>query len=100
MYWQIYAYIIDGIVKGTGVYEPLGAYTNANMVAKNLFGNDAFAVDVTYYPVQAGDTYIDGAFYRDGEEVKRLDPIGDDIYDVKLGIAELGELVAELLGGE
>lgn len=99
MYWQIYAYILDGIVKGTGVFEPLGAYTNANAVAQNLYGYNAFAVDVTYYPVQSGDMYADGVFYRDGNPIERLDPVGDDIYDVKLGIAELGELVAGLIGG-
>lgn len=99
MYWQIYAYILNGVIKNIGVFEPLGAFTNATIVAQDLYGYDAYAVDVTYFPVQPGDTYENGLFYRDGEIIGRLDPVGDDIYDVKLGIAELGELVAGLIGG-
>lgn len=98
MYWEVYAYILDGIVKDIAVYDPKDGYTMANTIAQNLYGPNAFAVECTSYPVEAGDTYT-GKFYHDGEEVKSVDRVGDKIYEVEQGIGELGALVAELLGG-
>lgn len=99
MYWEVYAYILDGIVKDIAVYDPKDGYTMANAIAMNLYGPNAFAVSCTSYPIQVDDKYIAGKFFHGELEVKSVDRIGDKIYEVEQGIGELGGLVAELLGG-
>lgn len=47
-----------------------GDYTDCDTVAKATYGADAFAVDITYIPAQIGDSYIDGAFRRDGAVIE------------------------------
>lgn len=99
MYWEVYAYILDGIVKDVSVFDPHGGYTLANSIAKSIYGDTALAVNVSALPVQEGDTYSDGAFYHDGELVKSVDVVGDKIYEVEQGVGELGQLIASILGG-
>lgn len=42
-------------------------YELANQLARNVYGEDAIAVDSTQYPISEGDKYIDGHFYfKDG----------------------------------
>lgn len=67
--WLTYAYICDSKVQNIASYLYTG-YTQADLGAKAFCNNDnAFAVDVTYTPVQIGDDYINGEFYRDGEKI-------------------------------
>ena len=99
MYWEVYAYILDRIVKNIAVYDPKNGYTMANMIAQNLYGPNAFAVECASYPIEPGDKYIDGKFFHDELEVKSVDRVGDKIYEVEQGIGELGQLIGELLGG-
>ena len=61
--WENYAYILDGEVKNVGCFA-VGGYTEANRIAATIYGDGAFAVEVTYIPTQAGDTYNNGVFYR------------------------------------
>lgn len=63
--WENFAFIKDGKVENIGCFA-VGGYTNANQIAAAVYGDGAFAVDVTYIPTQAGDTFADGVFYRDG----------------------------------
>ena len=44
-------------------------YERASQFARLSYGSDAIAVDTTRIPVQIGDTYDNGKFYRNGEEV-------------------------------
>ena len=69
--WENYAYILDGEVKNIGCFA-VGGYTEANRIASTIYGDGAFAVEVTYIPTQAGDTYTNGAFYRDGVQIQPL----------------------------
>lgn len=57
---EVYALIFNGVVANVVV----GTYTDCDAVAKATYGNNAFAVEVTYIPVQPEDTYHDGIFER------------------------------------
>lgn len=61
--WATFAYILDGVVTNIGAFEP-NEYDKANMIAKATHGDRAFALDVTYIPVQIGDKYDSQGFYR------------------------------------
>ena len=52
-----YAVVIDGVVKNIIRLHPMNAGSFANAVQTNGL------------PVTIGDTYADGKFYRNGEEV-------------------------------
>lgn len=93
MYWLVYAYIVDGIIRNLGAFDPNGAYTYANDFAKKSYGSNAIAVDVTDYPVAIGDAYRDGEFYHNGEKVERVSTVREDIETVYEALAELGELI-------
>lgn len=69
MIWTIFAYILNGKVVGKGVFMH-GRAAEADKVCRISFGNDAYVVDVTQYPVEEGDTYEDGEFYRVIDKVK------------------------------
>ena len=60
------AIISDGIIRNVSV----GEYEITNYIAKASFGQDAFAVEVTQYPVQEGDLYKEGRFYRVNPKTK------------------------------
>lgn len=68
----------------------IGDYYNCSIVTELQYGKDAFIEDVTDYPVQIGDKYRDGKFYRwnpsTGMEdeiprVKRPDEIINELQD-------------------
>jgi len=63
---NVYALINNGAVQNVVV----GNYYNCNVVAHNTYGQDAVAVEVTQYPVEIGDTYEGGKFYRMIQSVK------------------------------
>ena len=87
-------------------------YELANQLARNVYGEDAIAVESTQYPISEGDKYIDGYFYfkdgvtrvprnNTGEEnallaVNKVDSIESDIatdnidLDYRLSVIELG----------
>lgn len=106
--WCAFAYIVDDKVQGVGAYYP-NEYDKANYVAKAIHGDDAYAVDVTYIPVEIDDEYDDGTFYRmvDGERVvvepfltesNRIDVLEsnntmttDSINSIELALIELYE---------
>ena len=93
-YWDNYALICDGVVKNIAVFDPNGAYTMANLLAKEQYGASAVAVNVTDYPVHIGDTYRDGIFYRGDQAIGPVDELNDNLTEIKLALAELGSLIA------
>lgn len=60
----IFALIVNDVIKNVCV----GNYPDCNTVAHDLYGPDAFAIEVTQYPVQEGDKYINGEFRRYDED--------------------------------
>ena len=61
---QTFALIKDETVKQDIVCDN---YELANQLARNVYGEDAIAVESTQYPISEGDKYIDGYFYfKDG----------------------------------
>lgn len=97
MYWQVFALILDGIVKNICVFDPHDGYTSAVSMAQSLYGPDATAAECTIYPVQIGDTFDGGVFYREGQMLYSIDRVGNKIYEVEEAIAELAGLI---FGGE
>lgn len=95
---EVYALIHDRDVMNIVV----GDYYNCNEAAKATYGASAFAVEATQYPVQPGDHYLNGRFYKieDGQEID-IDPVpteADEIAslnaalnDVELALVELYE---------
>lgn len=60
----IFALISNDVIKNVCV----GDYPNCNTIAHDLYGPSAFAIEVTQYPVQEGDKYINGEFRRYNED--------------------------------
>lgn len=80
--WLTFAFIYKNKVVNLACYLYTG-YTEASEHARSYahdwlgagdpkYENGAVAVEVTQIPVQIGDDYIDGIFYRDGEEIRPL----------------------------
>jgi len=63
---QNFAFISDRRIRDIVVCDN---YDVANSIARNIYGNDGIAIDVSHYNVQIDDVYTDGKFYRDGEEI-------------------------------
>lgn len=93
--WLNYAYIKNGKIENIGSFLYTG-YTEAQIVAKQLYGNEAFAVDVTQYPVKVGDDYVDGLFYRDGVKIDPLPTDEQDIERLKVENESLNSAVDDL----
>lgn len=82
-----YAIIQNGIVKNVVV----GTFTDCDRVAKEIYGNDAFVVEVwSHYfpasaqiPTMAGDTYNNGKFYRDGIEIEPVPTIEQELVELR-----------------
>ena len=76
----IFALIKDSVIKNVCV----GDYPNCNTIAHELYGDDAFAIGVTQYPVQEGDKYIDGEFrrYTNDEEYTVIEYIPTDTQEI------------------
>lgn len=89
----IFAIISECEVKNVVV----GEFEPCNQVARLDYGDEAYAVEVTQYPVQIGDFYEGGVFYREvnGEEV-RIDPIPTDSQKIDMLTAENASLRAYL----
>lgn len=60
-----YAQIYNGKVENTFVCDN---FELANLIARCAFGDEAFAIEISQYPTQIGDSYRDGSFYRTNEE--------------------------------
>ena len=92
---QIFSLINEDKIKNTIVCD---SYEVANQIAKITYGDNAFAVDTTLYPVNIGDDYINGLFYRDGEliernptEEERITELNNQLTAAQLALCELYE---------
>lgn len=65
--WEEYAFIVDGIVQNVACFK-IGGYTEATIVAREVYGEDCQVVNVTQIPTAMGDIYRNGAFYRKDEK--------------------------------
>ena len=58
---QIFSLIHENTIKNIIVCDN---YEMANQIARDQFGEDAFANDTTLYPVSIGDLYNNGNYYH------------------------------------
>ena len=101
--WENWAMIQDGEVKNVCSFS-VGSYTEAQHIATAVYGDGAFAVEVTYIPCGIGDTYTDGEFYdsegnvisRMPDEETQLDTHTTQIADAE---AAIDDLVIAMLEG-
>lgn len=56
---RVWAFILDNEVKNVVVSE---TYQTADSLAKNIYGIDSFAVEITYIPTSIGHKYENGIF--------------------------------------
>lgn len=61
---QVYALIADNQVMNVCVCDN---YEFANVLAREAYGLQAFAVDCLQYPCSIGDLYVNKTFYRQDE---------------------------------
>ena len=59
---QIFSLVLNQEIKNIIVADN---YEDANQVAINTYGAEAYAVDTTQYPLGIGYKHINGAFYKD-----------------------------------
>lgn len=62
---QIFSQISENVIKNIIVCDN---FEMANYLARCTYGDVAFAVDTTLYPIRIGDTYDNGKFYRISED--------------------------------
>ena len=67
--WEEYAFVLDGTVQNIAVFA-VGGYTDANITAREVYGESCIAVNVSQIPTAIGDTYHDGIFWRVNAEGK------------------------------
>ena len=67
-YHQVYAQIKNENVLNIMVCTD---YEKANLITRKIYGNDAIAVECTYWACGIGDKYINGAFYDSTCEIAR-----------------------------
>ena len=98
------AHEVYALISGRDVMNiVVGDYYNCNESAKLQYGASAFAVEITQYPVQPGDHYLNGVFYRDvdGEEVV-IDPVpteADEIASLNNAMSNVELALVELYEG-
>lgn len=96
MYWETYAYVVDNKIVDIAVFDPQGAYANANLMCKDIYGQDAYAINVDDYPINIGDTVTtDGEFYRGRIKIEKVNTVLDKILDLELALAEVAAIAVE-----
>ena len=99
---EVFAQIFEGEVKNVIVCEN---YPVANYLSKMIFGDTAFAVSVSHFPVSIGDKYHDDLFWRTDEETREdivINPLPTQeqgIAQLKAENEELTLALAEIIGG-
>jgi Ser-tRNA(Ala) deacylase AlaX len=69
---QHFSYIYENTVMDIRVVSD---YETANQLARIAYGDTAFAVDTTLYPLHIGCKYVDGVFYEeDGVTIIERNP--------------------------
>lgn len=101
---KIFALISEQVVKNTIICEQ---YHVADGLAKNIYSNEAFAVEVSQIPVAIGFTYVDGVFKDSNGMVinalptslERLNEIQSENEALKASQASQDELIMSLMLG-
>lgn len=85
------------IYEGAVVNTVIGLYGDCDQTAKDIYGPEAFAIEITQIPVQPGDIYRDGYFFRmeNGKETM-IEAIPTDSEKIDQLIAENKALRDEL----
>lgn len=68
----------------------------ANQLAKNVYGDQAQAQDVTRYPLAVGDEYKDGKFYRFNEEVLPYPTVEERLTELRALEIQLEEATCDI----
>lgn len=93
-----YAMILRDNVENIAIFEN---YEDANNITKIVYGDDAFAVDITEWPVGPGYKYINDTFYEpDGETL--ISPIPSpqtQINNIGYTIDDMTLMMADMIGG-
>ena len=101
----VYAQISEGKVQNTALFDN---YEDANVITRIVYGQDAFAVDISQYPTGIGDLYHDGRFWRvveneDGttkeEEVPYYPTQEQEVQMLKAQNEQLVTVLADMIGG-
>lgn len=94
-YHQVYAQISDTRVMNIVVCTD---FEMANLIAKKIYGNDAIAVDCTYWACAIGDKYENGAFYdKDGNEREYKGSEAENISKLKQQVNEDNDTIIDLM---
>lgn len=92
--WENFAFISENKVVNVAAFAP-GGYTEANRMAGVIYGDGAFAVEVTYIPCQIGDDFLDGSFYRAGTRIESLPTEEDQLAAHETAIDDLTIAILE-----
>ena len=90
---QNFAFINDGLIKDIVVCDD---YDVANNLARNIYGANAIAFDVSHYSLQIGDVYSNGRFYRGEEEILPNPTVEDKINELTAETISLEEATCDL----
>ena len=99
------AHEVYALIEGRDVMNTVvGDYYNCNEAARAEYGASAFAIEITQYPVQPGDHYLNGRFWRevDGEEID-IEPVpteAEEITRLTLAMNDVELALVELYEGE
>lgn len=90
---QVFAQILNDKIENLILAETYGI---ADQITKLKYGENAFAVDATQYPVLSGYKYIDSNFIDlYGNIVKRTNTVEEDAKYAHIIARELQEQIAE-----
>lgn len=96
MYWEIFAIVKDGQIVNIQVFEHGTGYTVANVLAHEIYGNHATAINVNNFPVHIGDNYDGQDFYHDGVKVERIPTDTERVDALEVENARLNTAVDDL----
>ena len=93
-----YAMVFGDNVENIAIFEN---YEDANRISKIVYGDDAFAVDITEWPVGPGYKYINGVFYEpDGNTV--VEPLPNpakQVAELETVVDNMTLVMADMIGG-
>lgn len=93
-----YAMVFGDNVENIAIFEK---YEDANRISKIVYGDDAFAVDITEWPVGPGYKYINGVFYEpDGNTV--VEPLPNpakQVAELETVVDNMTLVMADMIGG-
>ena len=70
--WEEYAFVLNGTVQNIAVFA-MGGYTDACVMAREVYGENCLAVNVSQIPTAIGDLYHDKTFWRVDAEGKETE---------------------------